>query len=367
MNPPRVSVVVPNYNYGAYLGRRIDSILAQTISDIEVILIDDASTDDSRDVMTPFLDDPRVRLIINHVNHGGPFHSWNIGVNEATADYVWIAEADDLSHHSFLERMLRILDYHPTVGIVYCQSAIIDDEGQVTGSLAQWMATFDNDRWRTSFVENGRYECRTMLCRFCEIPNVSSAVFRRDAYVMSGGADETLRLTGDWKLYLNLLQHWDIAFVAEELNYFRHHSGSARSVTAASGLDLVEKYTLAAKTFPVLGLSLPHNSLTQMGLFDEWLTCASNLWSEDQKGLHLRVFDLAQSADPTISLRTLGRVFSTCGFAALQAEDRRTACFWFINAARLDWRVLLNRGVLSVIFRLALKVVFSRSVDHTSS
>ena len=72
MNRPRVSVVVPNYNYGRFLRGRIDSILSQTVSDIEIILIDDASTDDSHTVIATYADDPRVQIIVNEMNHRSP-------------------------------------------------------------------------------------------------------------------------------------------------------------------------------------------------------------------------------------------------------------------------------------------------------
>src|SRR5690242_21921320 len=89
---PTVSVIIPNYNHARYLPRRIESVLRQSYQDFELILMDDASTDDSREVLSLYLSDPRVRVQFNEVNSGSPFKQWNKGVKLARGKYVWIAE-----------------------------------------------------------------------------------------------------------------------------------------------------------------------------------------------------------------------------------------------------------------------------------
>ena len=357
MTSPRVSVILPNYNYGHFLHERIESILNQTFRDIELICIDDASSDHSRDVLSHYLEHPKVRIYYNEVNHGSPFHSWNLGVSLAVGEYVWIAEADDLSDKDFLASMVQLMDSQVTVGIAYCQSVVIDEHGSTTGSLLTWMQTFDNNRWSSSFVENGQYECRTMFCRFCEIANVSAALIRRRAYLTAGGADESSRLVGDWKLYLQILQKWDIAYIAKTLNRFRHHQGNLRSSTALSGVDIIEKYGLAQSMFPMLQMDDSYEAMAHRSLREQWLECASRLWQRSHRYTHMTIFSLARSIDKNVSKTTLSEVFSACGFAALGARDQRTAAYWFLEAAKLNWGVLLNRGVLSVIARYALSLL----------
>lgn len=98
---PLVSVVVPNYNYADYLAPRIDSILRQTFSDFELLLLDDCSTDHSVSVMKKYASDPRVVAIdVNQTNTGSPFPQWMKGIKMARGKYVWIAEADDLDRKS---------------------------------------------------------------------------------------------------------------------------------------------------------------------------------------------------------------------------------------------------------------------------
>src|SRR5438874_4285236 len=110
---PTVSVIVPNYNHAPYLLRRIDSILAQTYRDFELILLDDCSTDDSREILTSYRDNPRVRIEFNAKNSGSVFKQWNKGVQLARGRYIWIAESDDYADPRSLARIVPILEEQP--------------------------------------------------------------------------------------------------------------------------------------------------------------------------------------------------------------------------------------------------------------
>jgi glycosyltransferase involved in cell wall biosynthesis len=108
MGFPRVSVAVPNYNHARFLRQRLDTILAQTYQDFELILLDDCSTDESRTILEQYAGDPRARLEFNEVNSGSTFKQWNKGVRLAQGKYVWIAESDDYSDARFLERLVSL-------------------------------------------------------------------------------------------------------------------------------------------------------------------------------------------------------------------------------------------------------------------
>ena len=121
---PNVSVIVPNYNHARFLRQRLDSILAQSFQDFELILLDDCSTDDSRTILKEYARGPRVRLELNEANSGSPFKQWNKGVRLAQGRYVWIAESDDYADTRFLERMVPVLEEHPIVQFVFCRSLV---------------------------------------------------------------------------------------------------------------------------------------------------------------------------------------------------------------------------------------------------
>src|SRR5206468_9731239 len=116
---PTVSVVVPNYNHARYLRRRIDSILSQTYQDFELILLDDSSTDNSREILDSYLDNAKVRIEYNDKNSGTVFKHWNKGVRMACGQYIWMAESDDYADPRFLARMVPILEVQTEVTFAY--------------------------------------------------------------------------------------------------------------------------------------------------------------------------------------------------------------------------------------------------------
>src|SRR5512136_264482 len=106
---PRVSVIVPNFNHAPYLTWRIDTILGQTFPDLELLILDDGSTDRSRRIIEKYRGRPRVSIQVNPVNSGSVFRQWEKGLSLAAGDYVWIAESDDWAAPTFLERLVPVL------------------------------------------------------------------------------------------------------------------------------------------------------------------------------------------------------------------------------------------------------------------
>lgn len=149
---PAVSVLVPSYNHAPFLTRRLRSILDQTFDDFDVLVLDDASTDSSADVVRPFTADPRVRLAVAARNSGSPFVQWNRGVAATAGPLIWIAESDDDADARFLETMVARLDAHPECGICHAQSWSIDASGVAHGTLARWTDTVDTRHWSTDYA-----------------------------------------------------------------------------------------------------------------------------------------------------------------------------------------------------------------------
>ena len=225
---PRVSVVVPNYNYARYLPERIASITAQSIKPCEIIVLDDASTDDSAAVIAGLSADIDLRFIPGARNSGSVFRQWLKGAQLARGDFLWIAEADDLAEPGMLEAVLRGFD-DPSVVMSYCQSQQIDENGvTVAGDYLDYVADLSPGRWRTAYTASGREELRNGLAVKNTIPNVSAVVFRRQAIldVLAGGCEEIaqFRIAGDWLTYLRVLEKGNLAFVPTALNRHRRHA-----------------------------------------------------------------------------------------------------------------------------------------------
>lgn len=125
---PRVTVLTTVYNRAAYLGATMESVLAQRFSDLELLIVDDGSTDASLEVASSFRD-PRVRVVRNPTNLGIP-RTRNRGLEEARGEYLAILDSDDLARPERLERQVRYLDAHPEVAVVGSFCAWIDERGR---------------------------------------------------------------------------------------------------------------------------------------------------------------------------------------------------------------------------------------------
>jgi len=180
--PPSVSVVVPNYNYARYLPERIESIVAQTHPVSELVILDDASTDNSRDVISKVIStlNVPVQRLDNEQNSGSVFAQWLKGVKAATGDYVWIAEADDLALPSFLEIAMAGFRY-PGVVLSYTQSKQMTTDGSILcDDYLDYVKGLDGEQWTQSYTRSGQEEIVKGMAVKNTIPNVSGVVFRRD-------------------------------------------------------------------------------------------------------------------------------------------------------------------------------------------
>lgn len=225
---PKVSIIVPNYNHGPYLKERLDSVLNQTFKDFEVILLDDASSDNSMDTLRAYAWHPKVRLVVNEQNSGNTFIQWNKGFAMAKGEYIWIAESDDRAHPELLETLVGILDKNKRVGLAYCLSAYMDASGNIFGSQARELARLDDRQWKTDFVEEGKLLLTAYMIVGNIIPNASAAVFRKLSFQCVGGARTDMKLCGDWLTWIDIMLHNHIGFVSRPLNFYRFHGSTVR-------------------------------------------------------------------------------------------------------------------------------------------
>lgn len=275
---PKVSVIVPNYNHARFLACRLDSIIGQTFTDFEVIILDDASTDGSAQVIADFSKKWPARVIMNEHNTGNPFKQWNRGVGESQGEFIWIAETDDNANPDLLERLVSVLEANPNVGLAYCQSDRIDENGVRIGSLADWTADIDVTRWQTDFIGPGIKECAEALIIKNTIPNASAVVFRREVFERAGGATDTMRLCGDWMTWVSMLLISDVAFVSASLNRFRAHPNSVRE-TCSLPQYCEEEYRV--KSF-ILEHVAVKKDLRQRAADDAWQKWISAMTSKPQ-------------------------------------------------------------------------------------
>ena len=129
-----VSVIIPNYCHAQYLRERIDSVLSQTYKDFEVIILDDCSTDNSREVIESYRGREHVaHIIYNEQNSGSPFKQWQKGVELAKGEYIWIAESDDVAYDTLMEECVKALDANKEASLAFVDCEFIDGESKHTG------------------------------------------------------------------------------------------------------------------------------------------------------------------------------------------------------------------------------------------
>lgn len=230
---PQVSVIVPNYNHAAYLRQRIESILGQTFQDFEVIVIDDCSTDNSREVIESYRSHPKVRQIIyNEHNSGSAFRQWDKGIALARGEWVWIAESDDWAETTFLETMMKAVTEHSTCGLAYCWSYRTDEKGTLLWDVP--------DKKEVKLYQGGAF-IREKLLLSNVLVNVSACLFKRELFKPeSVSLYEHMRLCGDWFFYVLLAEQADVTVVKSPLNYCRRHGTNISESAETKGLTFIE-------------------------------------------------------------------------------------------------------------------------------
>jgi len=218
-----VSVILPNYNYAKYISSRVDQILNQTYPVSEIIILDDASTDDSvdeiKDALVKIRDSSpeiKIKVLVNKVNSGNVFSQWQKGIRLATSDFIWIAELDDVARPKFLETTLQVFS-DKNVAMSVAGSRFIDQKGRP-------VLKDDLRKIKDAFRKN--------ILVLNTIPNVSAVVFRNqpklDAFLEEA---KKYHLSGDWFFYIKVSETGKISYIKKTLNLHRLHSGSVTKTT----------------------------------------------------------------------------------------------------------------------------------------
>lgn len=230
---PTVSVIVPNYNHAPYLKQRIDSILGQTYQDFELILLDDNSSDGSRDIMESYRSNPHVsHIVYNEANSGSAFRQWDKGIALAKGEWIWVAESDDYAEPTFLERLMTEVDKVPDCVLAYTATWWVDQQGTKLWETPQ------SDKVN---IYSGANFIRQKLATNNSIANVSECIFRRDKFWPSETCRyEHMRLCGDWFFYVLQAEQGCVIEIEEPLSYYRQHNGNISSDAEHRGLTFLE-------------------------------------------------------------------------------------------------------------------------------
>lgn len=243
MEEKRVSVIIPNYNYADFIIERIDSILSQTYPIYELIILDDASSDNSAEIIKAKISeikkqkpDLKIKLIVNEKNSGGcVFSQWQKGLKNVTGDFVWIAEADDSADKHFIEVAMQKFDQYQNAVLFYSDSRRIDQNGEIISDTSIDLEDIWHcGRWEKDFYNDGKNENVEYLSANNTIINVSGVVWKniKELAEIFDEAKE-YKIAGDWYIYTRILEYGDIVYSSKPLNYYRKHDkGSASTIIA---------------------------------------------------------------------------------------------------------------------------------------
>lgn len=226
-----VSVVIPNYNHAPYLKKRIDSVFSQTYQNIEVIILDDCSTDNSKDIIEEYRDSKKVSQIIYNTNNtGNTFLQWTKGIEVSKGEIIWIAESDDYCEPSFLENLLPPFYNDPDLILSFCQSIFINTENDILNK---------SNATNLSKVWNGRDFIIKNMLGANGIPNASMAIFKREKVNTS---KEVLKMKycGDWLFWVLLCEQGNVFVSGKYLNYYLRHEQNVGTSAVIEGCDFLE-------------------------------------------------------------------------------------------------------------------------------
>ncbi len=236
--PRRVSAVIPTYNYAHYLEGRLASVFRQTHPLLEILVLDDASTDGSEGVVRRAAEiaGRAVRWERNATNSGSVFRQWRRAAERAAGEWLWIAEADDETEPEWLETVCQALDRAPDALLAFTDSAAIDAQGRVLWPDHQ---AYYAQAGLSLLAQDGVFPAALFL-RHClgaqnAMLNASAVLWRRTALLAAldrcAAALDTFAMAGDWRVYAEVLGAamggtGSAVYVARPLNRHRRHATS---------------------------------------------------------------------------------------------------------------------------------------------
>lgn len=233
MKNPLISVIVPNYCHARYLNTRIDSILNQTYQNFELIILDDCSSDNSREVIESYRDNSHVsQIIYNETNCGNPFIQWEKGIKLAKGELCYIAESDDFCRPELLERLVRKFEEDDEVVLARCNTFFVNDNEEIYEGIRP--KGYDR-------IYTGHEFIKRFLLVSNGINNAGMALFSREVALAVDKRYQTFKGAGDYMFWVEMSEFGKVANVDEPLNYFRRHEGVVTTRMDSNGSNLMAK------------------------------------------------------------------------------------------------------------------------------
>lgn len=222
MNEILVSVVLPSYNHEKFIIDALQSVISQDYPNIELIIIDDASTDNSCIIIDDFIKQHPLRKIkyIRHEQNAGAVNTLNELFDLAEGDYVALINSDDVWDHSKIRQQVQVLSDFPEIGAVFTHASFINDKGKVLGASALPYSDF--------FVKENQPQGHWLRDFFFHYNSLchSSMMIRKSIHKEIGEYDSRYKQLPDFDYWIRLLKKYEIFIVQQKLVFFRLHEGN---------------------------------------------------------------------------------------------------------------------------------------------
>jgi glycosyltransferase involved in cell wall biosynthesis len=317
---PMVSVVMPAYNHGLYIERAVRSVLEQTWRDLELIIVDDGSTDNTVEIVERLLhEDSRINLICQ-ANSGVPSITYNTGLNRANGRYVCFLDSDDFYSPDKVARCLEIMERYQHANLVFHDVVYVDKSGKVLAdSYLQRSGLKSRARNSLTCVENNVFRCGHDIYFIIStganatiLP--SSAFIRSSAFGQEARFSNELILSADLDLWLRLLSGGGrFIFIDEVLSFWRLHGGNLTATRHPIEWDRIRVHEMNYKRAKTIF------SLTQRLVYRRFI---ANLYANGGFGLALIKDDRGASRSFLRSFRRSPNWFALKGYiiACLRAS-----------------------------------------------
>ena len=231
MEKPFVSVIIPNYNHARYLEERIQSVLNQTYQNFEIIILDDCSIDNSKEVIEKYRLMPQVtKIVYNETNSGSTFKQWHKGIELAKGELIWIAESDDSCDNNLVEKLVDHFLKYPTTSMAFSTSTIIDTDSTVV----------KKPLYRPSQHLSGRKFIQKFMVKGNSVQNASSCLFKKECVLSISNEYMEFKGAGDRLFWIKIAEQGDVSIINEGLNYFRRHETVSTPKYYANGSNFYE-------------------------------------------------------------------------------------------------------------------------------
>lgn len=236
---PKVSVIIPNYNHAEYLQRRLESVLNQTYQDFEVIILDDCSTDNSREILEAYRQHEKVsKIVYNKLNSGNTFLQWDKGITLAQGEYIWIAESDDWCEHTLLETILEGLENDRDTVLGYCQSYCVNNDERIR---------FQSSHIKLAEYIDGKKFISEYLVTRNPVFNASMVVWKKEVYTQVSRDYIDYKRMGDYFFWIEISNSGKVFISGKLLNYFRAHDKNVSGNALKSGINFIDQFALYKK------------------------------------------------------------------------------------------------------------------------